>query len=248
VITYAYDGLLRLTNAVESPGTAYTYAYDLAGNRTDGWTNGTLTNHHDYNAANQVIGWTYDAAGNLTNDGTTTSTYDVLNRALTVTAGSQTRSNTYNGDGVLVAQTANGTLTRYTQDLAAPLSQVLQTTQGSATTNYLYGIDRFAAVSGSTRTWYQPDALGSVRLTMNDTGAALGRANYDPWGTVEGNTLASPFGFTSELQDGTTGLVYLRARWYHTGYGTFTSRDSFHGLSEQPCQATIRISTRIASP
>jgi hypothetical protein len=43
----------------------------------------------------------------------------------------------YNGDGVLLD---DGT-TRYTHDLAAPLSQVLQTTQGSATTKYVYGLE-----------------------------------------------------------------------------------------------------------
>jgi hypothetical protein len=41
---------------------------------------------------------------------------------------------TYNGGWALVDDGA----TRYTQDLAAPLSQLLQTTQGSATTDELY--------------------------------------------------------------------------------------------------------------
>src|SRR5207244_2161822 len=86
---------------------------------------------------------------------------------------------TYNGDGALVF---DGT-TRYTQDLASPLTQVLQMTQGSATTDYVYGTERLAAVAGSTRTWYVGDALGSVRLTLDDAGAPLSRVNYDPWGT-----------------------------------------------------------------
>ncbi len=95
-----------------------------------------------YDATNQVVGWQYDAAGNLLSDDTTTSTYDPLNRLLTSTSAGQSRTNSYNGDGVLVAQTANGTTTRYTQDLAAPRSQVLQTVQGSTTTDYLYGVER----------------------------------------------------------------------------------------------------------
>ncbi len=64
-------------------------------------------------------------------------------------------------DGVLVYA---GT-TRSTQDPAAPLSQVLQTTPGSTGTNYLYGKDRLVAVARSNRTWYGTDALGSVRQT-----------------------------------------------------------------------------------
>jgi YD repeat-containing protein len=88
-----YNGLQRLTDAVESPGASYRYAYDLAGNRTNVWTNGALTSHQDYNAANQVAGYTYDNAGNLTNDGTTTYAYDALSRM--TARGSTTYS--YNG-------------------------------------------------------------------------------------------------------------------------------------------------------
>ena len=66
-----------------------------------------------------MLGWQYDAAGNLVGDGSSTYTYDALNRLRTVTAGSQTRSFSYNGDGVLVQQVANGIATRFAQDLQA---------------------------------------------------------------------------------------------------------------------------------
>ena len=49
-------------------------------NRTDVWLNSVLTEHHIYSAANQVVGWTYDAAGNLLDDGATQSTYDPMAR------------------------------------------------------------------------------------------------------------------------------------------------------------------------
>jgi YD repeat-containing protein len=86
----------------------------------------------------------YDPAGRLqqvarANGATTTYRYDALNR-LTQRG---TTSCTYNGDGVLMAQTANGATINYTRDLAAPLSQVLQTTQAGATTNYLYGFEPY---------------------------------------------------------------------------------------------------------
>jgi len=157
----------------------YTSTYDLAGNRTSVQLNGGTPTVTTYNLANQIsnAGYSYDNAGNLTNDGTATYSYDALSR---MTARGAT-TYTYNGDGVLVY---DGT-TRSTQDLIAPLSQVLQTTQGSATTHYLYGLDRLAAVAGSTRTWYGADALGSVRQTLSDAGTPLGIVNYDPWGTPE---------------------------------------------------------------
>jgi hypothetical protein len=63
------------------------------------WLNGTRVLTQTYNVANQVDGWTYDAAGNLTDDGTATYTY------------------TYTGDGVLI----DDRTTHYTQDRSPTL-------------------------------------------------------------------------------------------------------------------------------
>ena len=195
-MTYGYDGLNRLTSAVESGATTntYRYQYDRVGNRLDGG--------RSYDAANQVIGWSYDAAGNLRSDGTTTYSYDALNRA--IITGST--SNSYNADGVLVQ---HGT-TRYVQDLAAPLSQILS--DGASTS--VYGQERLYALQGSARTWYATDALGSVRQTPNDSGAVSNNTFYDPRGQVQGGSIPT-FGFTGELQQGRN--VYLRAvvQWAH---------------------------------
>ena len=147
-ISYQYDGLQRLTSASENPGTTQTYAYDLAGNRTGVWVNGTRTQNYSYNAANQVQGWSYDAAGNLLSDGSQSYTYDALGRVLTVGS----TSNASNGDGTLVAQTANSVTTRSTQDLAVPLIQILS----DGTQRYVYGnpAERLFAQQGSrARTW-----------------------------------------------------------------------------------------------
>jgi hypothetical protein len=47
-------------------------------------------------------------------------------------------------------------------------SQILQTLQNGSTTVYLYGHERLAAWYGSDSIWYAADALGSVRLTLDD--------------------------------------------------------------------------------
>jgi RHS repeat-associated protein len=139
----------------------------------------------------------------------------------------------YDADGTLAAQTTSGSTISYTQDLAAPLSQVLQVTDGVTTTDYLYGVERLAAVQGGTRTWYGGDGLGSVRQTLSDAGTSLGSVNYDPWGTPESGTVPT-FGFTGELQDTATELVNLRARWYSTGKGTFITKDPFEANDAVP--------------
>jgi RHS repeat-associated protein len=226
-LSYDYDGLSRLTSAVErgASTTSYAYTYDLAGNRTGETVNG-VTRTWEYNAANQVEGWEYDAAGNLLSDGTTRSTYDALNRL----SSRNGVSYSYNGDGTLVSRSDGTATTLYAQDLVAPLSQVLN--DGSA--NYLvYSPGERLAISPSgSRTWYIADALGSVRQTLDDAGTPLATASYDPWGTPQ-SSLISPFGFTGELQDA-AGLTYLRARWYNPSHGTLTSVDPFSGFSTKP--------------
>ncbi|HEY3229310.1 MAG TPA: hypothetical protein VGJ87_08820, partial [Roseiflexaceae bacterium] len=79
-VAYTYDGVQRLTSALETPGAAYAYAYDLAGNRTQVQVNGVTTESRSYDAANQVVGYTYDAAANLTSDSPASSSYDARNR------------------------------------------------------------------------------------------------------------------------------------------------------------------------
>jgi RHS repeat-associated protein len=215
-ITSTYDGLQRLTGATETPGTTYAYSYDLAGNRTEVRENGALVANLSYNDANQVIGWSYDAAGNLLSDGTTTRSYNALNRLVA----HDSTSYASNGDGVLVS---DGTTT-YAQDLAAPLSQVLS----DGTDTYVYGHERLRTLGGP---WYIGDALGSVRQTLDDAGAVRATTSYDPWGTPQ-DTLSAPFGFTGELHS--AGQVYLRARWYAPGQGRFVSEDPFAGFPEMP--------------
>jgi YD repeat-containing protein len=147
---YTYDGLGRLIGANERPGSVYTYTYDLAGNRTAVQLNGGTPAVTTYNAANQItnVGVVYDAAGNLLSDGTAAATYDALNR----TTARGTTTYTYTGDGTLVSQATGGVTTRYTQDLAAPLSQVLQTFTGTPRTDELYGLGRPASLHGSVKT------------------------------------------------------------------------------------------------
>jgi YD repeat-containing protein len=183
-ITYAYDGLNRLIDATYSTGETYGYTYDLAGNRLIAAENGVPVQSRAYNAANQVIGWSYDAVGNLLNDGTGTggsvsapTAYDALNR---LTSQGDT-SYAYNGDGVLITA---GTTT-YTQDLVAPLAQILH--DGSASYVYGAGSERLRALDGP---WYLADALGSVRTTLNDAGDVLATASYDPWGVPQGTMIA----------------------------------------------------------
>ena len=72
-------------------------------------------------------------------------------------------------------------------------------------------------------------------MTDNNGVIVLYRS-YDAFGTIRGSggTSSSRLGFTGELQDTATGLVYLRARHYHPVLGRFLQRDSFAGFQQRP--------------
>jgi RHS repeat-associated protein len=73
-----------------------------------------------------------------------------------------------------------------------------------------------------------------VRQTLDDAGVPRSASglSFSPFGVPQSGATPEPFGFTGELHH--EGLVYLRARWYDAGEGTFTSRDAFEGWSPHP--------------
>lgn len=92
----------------------------------------------------------------------------------------------------------------------------------------LFSIERNA-------TFYQvhTDALGSVRALTDSTGAVAASYTYGAWGETlsashpSGWTLSTLFvGGLGLRFDPTTGLHYMRNRWYDAGLGRFISRDA----------------------
>lgn len=163
--------------------------------------------------------YTWDTNGNLLNDGLLTYTYDQANRLKSATQGANTYTYAYNGVGDRLRQTANGVATNYTLDLNAGLTQVLA--DGSNT--YLYGVGRIAQYQ-TTMQYFGVDALSSVRQLYNSTGQVVANTRYDPFGNVlsQSGSATSVYGFTGEQTDSSTGLDYLRARYYSS-----TTRWSF---------------------
>ena len=77
---------------------------------------------------------------------------------------------------------------------------------------------------GATWTYYLPDALGSIRQTVNAAGAVVDIREWTPYGVEVGAAQGGP-GFTGEWWDAGVGLLYLRARWLDVATGRFTQRD-----------------------
>ena len=187
-IDYTYDPLYRLTAADYSTGDAYRYAYDAVGNRLQQQTsvNGQQsTVGYQYDIANRLtnvggVDYTWDANGNLLNDGASTYTYDPANRMSSVTQGSNSYTYNYNGLGDRLQQTVNGQRTDYTLDLNAGLTQVLD----DGTNSYSYGVDPISQQHGSTAEYFLGDALGSVRQLTDTNSAITLTKSYDPYGNV----------------------------------------------------------------
>ncbi|NWL12151.1 hypothetical protein DM793_12750 [Paenarthrobacter nitroguajacolicus] len=105
--TYGYDKQNRLTSATQGT-TVEGWTYDKNSNRNSATKTGTATVHSTYNAADQLCWtattngacsaapagattYTYDANGNTTNAGTTTSAFNVFNQVTSTTvAGAMT--------------------------------------------------------------------------------------------------------------------------------------------------------------
>jgi YD repeat-containing protein len=182
-----YDAIGNLTS--KTGVGAYQYGSNL---------NGTGVGPYQARKVNGAT-YSYDANGNLTSAGGWTYSWNADNTLAGMTNGSAPESYTYDADGERVVriaagvttvffegvweQTSGGTTTLYSQDLASPLTQIVQSKAGSATpTDYVYGLNGIALLNGSTTTWYAQDARGSVRRTFNGGSATpLGIVNYDPW-------------------------------------------------------------------
>src|SRR5439155_1718720 len=87
--------------------------------------------------------------------------------------------------------------------------------------------------TGSARTWYGVDAVGSVRQTYNDAGQIVANRHYSAFGVEQNPTTTSGLGYAGEWRS-PSGLTYLRARWYDPAQGRFLERDPWDGTVSQP--------------
>lgn len=129
-----------------------------------------------------------------------------------------------------------GVETRYTLDIVGRLPERLGSATNGTSTWYIrgWGQELSKESGGTTSAWYLSDRLGSVRGLASITGTLTTSYNYDPFGTPQGTSLPSDYGYTGEPHDSGSGLVHLRARWYGTGAGRFLTQDPFSGWSAQP--------------
>lgn len=166
--TYGYDAFNRLTRA-SATGQSYTYDYDRFGNR---WhQNGPHSSSLSFSGNNNRMDtYSYDAAGNLLNDGTTVYTYDSENRIISATnSTSGTSTYVYNADGRRIRKTttAGGTVD-FLYDLSGhEMTQV--TSAGSWNRGEIYAGGRhlgtYSGGTGGTTYFTFSDWLGVTSIS-----------------------------------------------------------------------------------
>ena len=171
----------------------------------------------------------YDANGNLTNDGTNTYVWNARNQLSQITMGGTVKASyTYDALGRRTAKAIGGTTpTQYLYDGA----NAVQETLGSAVNPILAGLgidERFARNDVTGRTYFLTDALGSTIRLTDPTGTMQQQYSYDPYGnaTQTNNSagFTNPYQYTGREVDG-PGLYYYRARYYSPMLGRFISED-----------------------
>ena len=246
-IDYEYDPLYRLTKATYSGGLSaeYGYLYDAVGNMTAytetvGADSTIVTRTFD--AANELqtaddglktTYYTYDGNGNLTISDIsamstrTTYTYNQRNLLTSQTLWSLSEPSLqaeyfYDGSGDRMQQVdySAGITITYTNDILG-LTQVLVADDGTTRVYNLFGLDLIHQEDGTVIRFLLTDGLGSVRTEM--VGSAVDSVTtYSPYGSLlaQTGTSGTTYGFTGEQHDNSTGLLYLRARYYNS-YITF---------------------------
>ena len=223
-----------------------------AEHRCAGKTGGETLNCASANAQNQLTTcFTYDAAGNLIQNGTITYTYDAENRLIAASGDSYI----YDGDGQRVEKCTEGTNsqgqpqpgtcatnatgTLYWRGLGSdPRTET--NLAGTVENNYVFfNGQRVARVdSAGAVHYYFSDHLGSHGVVENATATACEQdIDYYPYGGVENDycpNVAQNYKFTGKERDGESVLDYFDARHYASGLGRFMQPDPMGGFRGDP--------------
>ncbi|HXC44525.1 MAG TPA: RHS repeat-associated core domain-containing protein, partial [Candidatus Dormibacteraeota bacterium] len=236
--TYSYDAMNRLaTSACAGNSTAkcpdnaatqgYKYLYDRFGNRwQQDLTAGTgPAPQYSFDANNHMIGASYDAAGNMLNDGYHSYVYDAENRIIQVDGGS-TATYTYDAEGRRVRKVA-GTTVDYVYDHAARQIAEVNTSGGWTRQEVYVGGRHLATYSGTTTYFHNSDWLGTERVRTDVNGVVYESCQGLPYGDEQAcaGGEPSPMHFTGKQRDTETNLDDFPARYYSSVQGRWLSPD-----------------------
>jgi RHS repeat-associated protein len=223
-VAYTYDSLYRLTQASASaPSWSIAWTFDTWGNRLTQTPSGLATTR----VGTQTLGYTnnhlntytYDAAGNQTNDAFHNYAFNADNRITQVDGGADAYG--YDGDGQRVRKIVGGQTTYFFYALGSIVSEFTSTNTASA------------GSSSSDRLSYEPkDRLGATTLVVTASGLVIESNRTLPYGELWNTQVGSinDKKFTTYQRDQESGLDFATNRFDSSTIGRFMSVDNgpFH--------------------
>jgi RHS repeat-associated protein len=208
------------------------FTYDPWGNFLQQALTSSWAYQHQYTAAsnNQLVGYSYDAAGNMTHDlsnGGVNYTYDQENR-ITDAAG-YTYIYDADGDRVEKSNGSTGTLYWYMTPGIVGESDLA----GNLKTEYVFFDGERVArrdLPAGTVSYYFSDHLKTASVVTDATGTILDESDYYPWGGELQfiNNLDNHYKFTGKERDSESGLDLMGARYYSSALGRFVQTDPLY--------------------
>lgn len=261
--SYTYDALRQLRTATHSQMAIQpneNYSYDAAGNRLTSHLSGSYAYSYQ-NGGNgsrllqdAQFNYQYDDEGNLvrktvrTTGGYSEFAYDNRNRMISIIQRNsmgieQGRSSyTYDQFGRRVHSAENGSNFYFIYDRLHTSLKLGASGNVISRRMYQSSLDSILAdeSSGLTR-WFFVDHLGTVRDLLSNNGLALNHYVYDSFGNLLSQTNSS---IENDLlyvgrEIGSSGLTFLRARYYDPMVGRFQQSDAlrpfgYHYASNNP--------------
>jgi RHS repeat-associated protein len=238
---FDYDDLGRLTDFTASgsaplPASQY-FTYDENHNRESITENGTPYSYTNVAYSNRLTSTTgptaksltYDAAGNVTNDGIHSYGYDDRGRLVSVDSGAMTYQ--HNGQGQRV-QKDNGTATLFAYDEAGQLIGEYDVSGDPIQETVSFNGAPVAVLVGSNEYYVHTDHLGTPRV-ITDGNIVIWRWESDPFGTAaaqedpDGDLTDFTYNlrFPGQYYDEETGLHYNYFRTYDPSTGRYLESD-----------------------
>ncbi|KAF3308874.1 hypothetical protein TWF173_000678 [Orbilia oligospora] len=201
---FRYDGNFNIIQKIIN-GVPESFTYNALDQRQDpGFAydgNGRLIQ----GAAGRL--YRYDSEDKLisvTHSTTTTYSYNPDESLATISKAAETSAFYYSGGAVNSSQDVTKDHSTWTSYLLEPKGRVAAEVEGKGTSYFL-------------------ESRNSVKMTLNSSGSST--HHYEAYGEEPSSNEKSRFGWQQELGDDSTGLTYLRSRFYQSSNMAFITMD-----------------------
>jgi len=190
---------------------------------------------YTFDAAGQIVGFTYDALGQLVDDGVRTCVWNLASELTSYTESGAMVSFTYDAFGNVLSRTTMAGTQDHVWNYGLGLPSISIVRESAVDQQYyvhspggelLYSIDPVS----TARSYYHFDEAGNTTLLTDDAGSVTDAWHRTPSGVelARMGTSTTPYTFGGQVgvvQEGSSGLHRMRSRVYDAVTGRFISRD-----------------------